>query len=1511
MSVPSPRNKILPARGNYVDLAANVASLLDGEICYAIDQDQYYQNEGGALVSVGATKAQGALADTSLQPGDNVSTLTNDAGYITLAEVPGDLVTSVAGKTGDVTLVKADIADFSDSDYATAAQGLTADSAIQPLDNVSTLTNDAGYITLAEVPGDLVTSVAGKTGDVTLVKADITDFNEADYATAAQGVTADSATQPLDNVSTLTNDAGYITLGEVPGDLVTSVQGRTGDVTITKTDLSIENVDNTSDANKPVSTAQQTALDAKADLVGGFVPTSQIPAIAITEFLGSVGSEAAMLALTGQPGDWCLRTDKAVGYVITGADPSIVANWEAFTVPGSAVTTINSQVGDVVLGFSDVGAASAAQGTLADTATQPGDNNSTLTNDAGYITLAEVPPDGVTSVNTQTGAVVLDFADVGAASAAQGALADTATQPGDNVSTLTNDAGYITATGTYWTEGTNQLYPADATNSVLIGGTLPSSPNISLNASGSATFAGDVGIGTSSPGELLHISDTSTGGAVGLRVENSEGHANLLANGGGFQFETEASGTVATIDSTGNVGIGGTLPSAPNISLNAVGSAVFGGLVRTPNLQVSTNSDTDGQVAASLYGATGGAVRGLDIKLGTSGTSANALVTFDAKQSTNGALAFATKGVERLRIDQTGDVLIGGTLPSSPNISLNGDGTAAFSSFATFGGGASSSNDGVSILSGGSIRASKASGVDSALDIYTVGTADPTIQLYAGGAATFADDVTASASGDFDNQVLLDSRGAVLAFRETTASTWSSLSASSSVVPSTGYQILSGGNYNAGTRVATTWINSNGSAYFQDQVGIGGTLPSSPNINLDGSAGSGDFADFVQSGSVIVSSTTSGGVRLYPSGQIISQRSAASGTSVYVFRGYSSDTQTSSITAGGAAEFAGAVNSGPISVGTASSTALGVQLSNGGLIRVQRPSTAADNTPVFSGFNGNTENITLTSGGAATFGGLLTVDRDATTLATFDRVGETRFAVGDEGVYLGTDVSPGANPVTGNNITLRTDGSAKYESAIDLTPNNTGVIELRSSDATVQAGSENSNLMRLIANTTQGYTGALISLGKYEDSSFGKGEVTFKVAETSLSANLAEFKFRGDGKTLLPGAVLIGGTLPSAPNISLNANGSADFSGNVTLPGGGGDAQALQKQEIEDLISASSGSGADAWGLVEPNGTLTDGLNVTTVKTGTGTYRATFVTPMPSANYSVVGSCAVAASLSFSSYNRTTASFDFAISTSTANLDANTSFAVFATNATLPATLTQDMLVMKAGDSMTGELIVPSLSSPSGNLPIERASVADSQVQSFQFQSDTADWYPFDPIPTWCNHIRYNISALLSVTSTSLGGFYLRMGTAAGPLVASQVSNSATTEGTVMDNSGNLLYTAEPFAMFASTLSQRYIDYVMDFYIYNRGIGGGSDFYMYGIGSGVYATYPVQAKASQTRMYLQHITPQAPNTVMPDRFGCLLYGGNASGSQNIVQIKQTFLTDGPVGAVADLGPTPTPVLLAP
>lgn len=99
-----------------------------------------------------------------------------------------------------------------------------------------------------------------------------------------------------------------------------------------------------------------TALADKADLVGGVIPSSQIPSVAITEFLGAVASEVAMTALSGQEGDWCIRTDSQMAYFLVGSDPTNAANWTAIPHPSSPVLTVNGQTGAVVLGASDVNA---------------------------------------------------------------------------------------------------------------------------------------------------------------------------------------------------------------------------------------------------------------------------------------------------------------------------------------------------------------------------------------------------------------------------------------------------------------------------------------------------------------------------------------------------------------------------------------------------------------------------------------------------------------------------------------------------------------------------------------------------------------------------------------------------------------------------------------------------------------------------------------------------------------------------------------------------------------------------------------------------------------------------------------------------------------------------------------------------------------------------------------------------------------------------------------------------
>ena len=296
--------------------------------------------------------------------------------------------------------------------------------------------------------------------------------------------------------------------------------------------------------------------------------------------------------------------------------------------------------------------ATKVQGALADSAVQPLDNISTLTNDAGYITLAEVPADAVSSVNTQTGAVVLGFADVGAASTAQGALADTATQPNDNVSTLTNDAGYITATGTYWTEGTNQLYPADAGSNVLIGGALPSSPNITLAAAGAITTLADASINTLTVGLGGGSVSSNTAVGDGSLSNNTTGLRNTAVGQSALRANTEG---------TDNVAVGrGTL---------------FANTTGTQNTSVGQNA-LNKNITGDLNTAVGQNA-GLFIE-GSNNTVLGAYVGTSADSTLSSTVIISAGTTERMRINSTGNLLFGGTLPSTPNIELNADGSAEF-----------------------------------------------------------------------------------------------------------------------------------------------------------------------------------------------------------------------------------------------------------------------------------------------------------------------------------------------------------------------------------------------------------------------------------------------------------------------------------------------------------------------------------------------------------------------------------------------------------------------------------------------------------------------------------------------------------------------------------------------------------------------------------------------------------------------------------------------------------------
>lgn len=137
---------------------------------------------------------------------------------------------------------------------------------------------------------------------------------------------------------------------------VTSVNTRTGAVTLAKADVGLANVDNTSDASKPISTATQTALSLKANSsdLAGKANTADLAAVATTGvYTDLTGRPALGTAAASNTGDFASAAQGALA--ASAVQPAALANYVPTT------RTVNGQPlsGNVSLTASDIGAASA------------------------------------------------------------------------------------------------------------------------------------------------------------------------------------------------------------------------------------------------------------------------------------------------------------------------------------------------------------------------------------------------------------------------------------------------------------------------------------------------------------------------------------------------------------------------------------------------------------------------------------------------------------------------------------------------------------------------------------------------------------------------------------------------------------------------------------------------------------------------------------------------------------------------------------------------------------------------------------------------------------------------------------------------------------------------------------------------------------------------------------------------------------------------------------------------
>jgi hypothetical protein len=177
------------------------------------------------------------------------------------------------------------------------------------------------------------------------------------------------------------------------------------------------------------------------------------------------------------------------------------------------------------------------------------------------------------------------------------------------------------------------------------------------------TSGGNVGIGTSSPGEKLSIAGAanvyasllSTGGIKAqLNAADATG-AGAIGTVTNHPFRLETNNTERMrIAANGDVGIG---TSSPSYRLDVSGNSIIGdGTDRTPS------SNWDGQLNVRGNGYTGG-------------ISLNATGMWVGHNSNGRALIFAPDETERMRITAGGEVYIAGTTDQGAfNLQVNGTG---------------------------------------------------------------------------------------------------------------------------------------------------------------------------------------------------------------------------------------------------------------------------------------------------------------------------------------------------------------------------------------------------------------------------------------------------------------------------------------------------------------------------------------------------------------------------------------------------------------------------------------------------------------------------------------------------------------------------------------------------------------------------------------------------------------------------------------------------------------------
>lgn len=353
-------------------VSSAISSLSTSDISGLAATLQALSTEDARLESAKVNKTTSIIAGSGLSGGGTLSAnRTITLGTPTSVTGSSTNKVSSTGHTHELTVTKSDV-------------GLSV------VDNTSDKNKPLSDATIQALSGKLATTKVGIANGVAQLDS-------------SGKVPASQLPSYVDDVLEYTNLAAFPTTGEegkmyvakdnnkvyrwsgssyihITSGAVDSVAGKTGVVVLSKNDVGLSAVTNTSDANKPVSTAQQTALNAKANIASPTFtgsPKSTTPPtldnttrIATTAFVNAAisSSDSGVKTVSGTAPVKATTVGTNVAVSITNATTAAdgaMSKADKAKLDGvetgaqkNAVTSVAGRTGAVVVSKSDVGLSS-------------------------------------------------------------------------------------------------------------------------------------------------------------------------------------------------------------------------------------------------------------------------------------------------------------------------------------------------------------------------------------------------------------------------------------------------------------------------------------------------------------------------------------------------------------------------------------------------------------------------------------------------------------------------------------------------------------------------------------------------------------------------------------------------------------------------------------------------------------------------------------------------------------------------------------------------------------------------------------------------------------------------------------------------------------------------------------------------------------------------------------------------------------------------------------------------